>query len=150
SKSKFSTTSFSVAAPTSVPKTFFPCANWDTSTREIRGTLMIHRTAVIHPKAQVDSTVEVGAYAVIDEHVIVGARCRIGPHVHLTGHSRIGEDNEFHAGCVIGDAPQDLRYKGEATRVRIGDRNVFREHMTVHRSKSLNEDTVIGSDNFLM
>ena len=111
---------------------------------------MIHPTAVIHAKAEVDPSVDVGPYAVVDAHVVVGPRCRIGPHVHLTGHTRIGEDNEFHAGCVIGDAPQDLRYKGEPTRVRIGDRNVFREHMTVHRSKSLTEDTVIGSDNFLM
>jgi UDP-N-acetylglucosamine acyltransferase len=68
----------------------------------------------------------------------------------LTGRTCIGAENEIHAGCIIGDAPQDIRYKGEPTRLLIGDRNVFREHMTVHRSKSLSEDTVIGSDNFLM
>ncbi|HXE43458.1 MAG TPA: acyl-ACP--UDP-N-acetylglucosamine O-acyltransferase, partial [Candidatus Baltobacteraceae bacterium] len=56
----------------------------------------------------------------------------------------------FHAGCVIGDAPQDLKYKNEPTRLRIGDGNVFREHVTVHRSNKLEEDTVIGSNNFLM
>ena len=111
---------------------------------------MIHPTAVIHPKAQLDSTVVVGPYAVIDEGVMVGPQCRLGPHVHLTGHTTIGAHNQFHAGAVIGDAPQDLKYHGEPTRLRIGDHNIFREHVTVHRSNKLAEDTVIGSHNFLM
>ncbi len=111
---------------------------------------MIHPTAIVHPHAQLDSSVEVGPYSIIDAHVTVGAGCRIGPHVHLTGHTTIGEGNVFHTGCVIGDAPQDLKYKGEPTGVRIGDRNVFREHATVHRSAKLEELTLIGSDNFLM
>jgi UDP-N-acetylglucosamine acyltransferase len=111
---------------------------------------MIHPTAIIHPKAKVDPTASVGPYAVIDEHVEVGANCLVGPHVYLTGVTSIGEGNQFHAGCVIGDAPQDLKYKGEPTRLRVGDHNVFREHVTVHRSSKLAEDTVIGSHNFLM
>jgi UDP-N-acetylglucosamine acyltransferase len=111
---------------------------------------MIHPTAVIHPKAQLNSTVRVGPYAVIDEHVVVGPHCVIGPHVHLTGHTTIGADNRFHAGCVIGDAPQDLKYNDEPTRLRIGDHNVFREHVTVHRSNKLAEETLISSHNFLM
>jgi UDP-N-acetylglucosamine acyltransferase len=111
---------------------------------------MIHTTAIIHPKAQIDSTVQVGPYAVIDEHVLLGSHCRVGPHVHLTGHLVAGTHNVFHAGCVVGDAPQDLKYKGEPTRLRIGDHNVFREHVTVHRANKLSDDTVIGSHNFLM
>jgi UDP-N-acetylglucosamine acyltransferase len=111
---------------------------------------MIHATAIIHPKAQIDSTVPVGPYAVIDEHVVLGPHCRVEPHVHLTGHLVAGADNVFHTGCVIGDAPQDLKYKGEPTRLRIGDHNVFREHVTVHRANKVTEDTVIGSHNFLM
>jgi UDP-N-acetylglucosamine acyltransferase len=111
---------------------------------------MIHATAVIHPRAQLDSTVNVGPYAVVDENVSVGPHCVIGPHVHLTGHTTIGARNHFHAGCVIGDAPQDLKYTNEPTRLRIGDDNVFREHFTASRSNSLEEDTVIGSNNFLM
>ncbi len=111
---------------------------------------MIHPTAVIHPKARLDSTVVVGPYAVIDEHATVGAHCTLGPHVHLTGHITIGAHNHFHAGCVIGDAPQDLKYQGDPTRLRIGDHNLFREHVTVHRSNKMEEDTVIGSHNFLM
>jgi UDP-N-acetylglucosamine acyltransferase len=111
---------------------------------------MIHPTAIVHAKAQIDPTAEVGPYCVIDEHVVIGPDCRLGPHVYLTGHTLIGRGNRFHAGCVMGDAPQDLKYRDERTRLRIGDGNVFREHVTVHRSNSLNEDTVIGSHNFLM
>jgi UDP-N-acetylglucosamine acyltransferase len=111
---------------------------------------MIHATAVIHPRAQVDPTAVVGPYAVIDEHVAVGPGTIIGPHVHLTGHTVIGAGNRFHAGCVIGDAPQDLKYRDEPTRLRIGEQNVFREHATVHRSNKATEDTVIGSFCFLM
>lgn len=111
---------------------------------------MIHPTAVIHPGAQLHPTVSVGPYSVIDADVILGADCIVGPHVHLTGHTTAGAGNKFHASCVIGDAPQDLRYAGAPTRLRIGDRNVFREHVTLHRSNSLNEDTVIGSDCLFM
>jgi UDP-N-acetylglucosamine acyltransferase len=110
---------------------------------------MIHPTAVIHPKAKLDSTVRVGPHAVIDESVEIGANCIVGPHVYLTGTTTIGTDNRFHASCVIGDAPVDLKYKGAPTRVRIGDHNVFREHVTVHCSNSLTEDTVVGSHNLL-
>lgn len=111
---------------------------------------MIHPTAVIHPAAKLHACVSVGPYAVIDADVSLGAECTVGPHVHLTGHTTIGTGNRFHASCVIGDAPQDLRYAGEPTRLRIGDRNVFREHVTIHRSNKLEEDTVIGSDCLFM
>lgn len=111
---------------------------------------MIHATAVIHPKAQVHPTARVGPYAVIDGDVIIGPDCEIGPHVFVTGVARIGARNRFHAGCVIGDGPQDLKYKGEPTGLRIGDDNVFREHVTVHRSNKAGEDTVVGNGNVLM
>jgi UDP-N-acetylglucosamine acyltransferase len=111
---------------------------------------MIHPTAIIHPKAKLDSTVSVGPFAAIDESVELGANCVVGPHVYLTGWTTIGAGNRFHAGCVIGDAPQDLKYKGELTRLRIGDDNVFREHVTLHRSNKPGTETVVGSHNFLM
>lgn len=111
---------------------------------------MIHPTAIIHPKARLDSSVEVGPYVVIDEAVEIGAQCVIGPHVYLTGRTTIGARNRFFAGCVIGEAPQDLKYRNEPTGVRIGDENVFREHVTVHRSSKLPDQTVIGSANFFM
>lgn len=110
---------------------------------------MIHLSAVIHPKAKLDSTVSVGPYAVIDENVEIGAHCVIGPHTYLTGVTFIGAHNRFHAGCVIGDSPVDLRFAGAQTRLRIGDHNVIREHVTLNCSNSLEEDTVVGSHNLL-
>jgi len=111
---------------------------------------MIHPTAIVHAKAKVDETVQVGPYAIIDEHVELGANCVVGPQAYLTGWTTAGANNRFHAGCVIGDAPQDLKYADEPTRLRIGDNNVFREHATVHRSTKPDGETVIGSSCFIM
>ena len=106
---------------------------------------VIHPSAIIHPKAKLDRTVQVGAFAVIDENVEVGPECIIGPHVYLTGRTRIGAHNRFFSGCVIGEAPQDLKYKGAPSCLRIGDHNTFREHVTVHRSNVPETETVVGS-----
>jgi len=111
---------------------------------------VIHPTAIVHSKAKLAASVEVGPYAVIDEGVAIGESCIIGPHVYLTGLTIIGGHNRFYAGCVIGEAPQDLKFQGEPTALRIGEHNVFREHVTVHRSSKAGEATVIGSHNFLM
>ena len=111
---------------------------------------MIHPTAVLHPAAQVDPTAEIGPLTVIDAHVVVGPQCVIGPHVHLTGHTTLGARNRVHAGAVLGDAPQDVKYTDAPTRLRIGDDNLFREHVTVHRANKVEEDTVIGSQGFFM
>lgn len=111
---------------------------------------MIHPTAIISSKAQLDASVEVGPFAVIDGGVTLGPGCRVGPHVYLTGQTTIGANNRFYAGCVIGEAPQDVKYKDEPTRLRIGDNNLFREGATVHRSNGAEHETVIGSNNFLM
>ncbi len=111
---------------------------------------MIHPTAIIHPRARLDSTVQIGPGAVIDEGVELGAHCLVGPHVYLTGLTSIGARNRFHAGSVIGDAPQDMKYDGTPTRLRIGTDNVFREHVTVHRSTKIEQETIIGSHNLLM
>jgi len=111
---------------------------------------MIHPTAIIHPQATLDATVRIGPFAVIDAGVELGADCMVGPHAYLTGETKIGAGNRFHAGCVIGDAPQDLKYKGEPTRLRIGDGNVFREHVTIHRSTKPEAETTVGSHNFFM
>lgn len=111
---------------------------------------MIHPTAIIHPKAKLDSTVRVGPYAIIDEGVEIGPECVVGAHVYLTGLTTIGARNRFYAGCVIGEAPQDLKYNGEPAGLRIGEGNVFREHVTVHRSNKAAEHTVIGCQGFFM
>lgn len=110
---------------------------------------MIHPSAVIHPQAKLGTNVRVGPCAVIEAGVELGDDCIVGPQVCLMGATTIGKGNRFHAGCVIGDAPVDVKYKGEPTRLRIGDHNIFREHVTVNTSNTLAEDTVIGSHNFL-
>jgi UDP-N-acetylglucosamine acyltransferase len=92
----------------------------------------------------------VGPYAVIDAGVELGADCVVGPHVYLTGVTKAGVGNHFHASCVIGDGPQDLKYKGEPTRLVIGDHNVFREHVTANRATTPEHATMIGSRNFIM
>src|SRR5438046_9594399 len=96
---------------------------------------MTHPAAVIHPKAQLDSTVVVGPYVVIDEAVVIGPNCRLGPHVYITGATVIGARNSFHAGCVIGDAPQDLKYTGEPTGLRLGDGNSLHGPVPENRRK---------------
>jgi len=111
---------------------------------------MIHATAVIHPQAQVDPTVKIGPYAVVDSGVSMGPHCIVGPHVYLTGQTSVGAHNLFHAGCVIGNIPQDLKYRGAPSRLRIGDHNTFREGVTVNCPNDLEEDTTIGSHNLFM
>jgi len=111
---------------------------------------VIHPTAIIHPKSEVDSTVTVGPYTVVDEGVVVGRGCVLGPTVHLTGRTTIGAENRFYSGCVIGNAPQDLKYKGDLTSLHIGDGNTFREHVTVNRSTTPEGRTLIGSNNLFM
>ncbi len=111
---------------------------------------LIHPTAVIHPSAQLGADVRVGPYTVIDEHVRIGTRCVIGPHCHLTGHTTLGEENEVHAGCVLGGTPQDLAYRGAVSHLTLGHRNKIREHVTIHRGTTEGSATIIGDDNFLM
>lgn len=111
---------------------------------------MIHPTAIIDAGAEVDPTSSVGPYTVIDKGVRIGPDCVIGPHCHITGLTQMGAENRLHAGCVIGDAPQDLKYRGEPTGLEIGQGNVFREYVTVSRSNQREEQTVIGSHGYFM
>jgi UDP-N-acetylglucosamine acyltransferase len=111
---------------------------------------VIHPTAIIHPKAQLDSSVTVGPYVIVDEHVQIGSGCVIGPYTYLTGRTVIGPDNRFFAGCVIGEGPQDLKYGGEPTTLIVSQGNVFREHVTINRSCTPAGQTMIGSHNYFM
>ena len=111
---------------------------------------MIHATAIVHPHARIHPSVEVGPYSIVGPDAELGEGCVLGPWVQIAGHTRIGKHNHFHASAVIGDAPQDLKYHGQPTRLIIGDHNVFREHVTLHRSNKLEEDTTIGSHCFFM
>ena len=107
-------------------------------------------TAVISPEAELAPDVRVGAYAVIEGRVCLGPGCVIGPYVHLVGPLGMGRGNRVYTGAVLGERPQHLKYDDEPTRVEIGDDNIFREHVTVHRGTSHSWVTRIGSHNFFM
>lgn len=111
---------------------------------------MIHQTAIVDKNAEIHPSCEIGPFCVVESGVILGEETRIGPHVHLKGPLEIGRNNQIHAGCVLGDDPQDFKFSGLPTRLKIGDNNVFREQVTIHRSNNLEEDTVIGHGNFFM
>jgi UDP-N-acetylglucosamine acyltransferase len=110
----------------------------------------IHPTAVIDASAEVDSTADIGPFVRIEGAVRVGRGTRVLAHATLTGWTEIGCDNVIHMGAVIGDEPQDLAYSGAETYVRLGDRNVIREHVQIHRGTKPGSATVIGNDNFFM
>lgn len=111
---------------------------------------MIHPTAIVDRGAVLGREVEVGPFTVIEEGVVIGEGCRLGPQVQIRKGTTLGSFNQIHAGCVLGDDPQDKSYKQEPTRLVIGDHNVFREHFTAHRSNQPAEETVIGSHNYFM
>jgi UDP-N-acetylglucosamine acyltransferase len=111
----------------------------------------IHPGATVDPKAELDGDVEVQAGAVIGPHVRIGARTVIGFHAVLDGHLTLGCDNRVSPHAVLGTPPQDIKYRDEPTRLEIGDRNLFREFVTVHRGTPQGRGvTRIGSDVFLM
>jgi UDP-N-acetylglucosamine acyltransferase len=110
----------------------------------------IHPTAVVHPEAEIDSSVDIGPYTVIDEGVTIGPETKIGPHCYITGRTTIGKKNRIHAGCILGDEPQDLAYSGVPTSLVIGDSNIIREHVTIHRGTKEGTSTVLGNENFLL
>jgi UDP-N-acetylglucosamine acyltransferase len=113
--------------------------------------MAIDPRAVIAPSARLAADVEVGAFSVIGDDVEIGPGCRIGPHVVVQGPTRLGARNRIFQFASIGDAPQDKKYKGEPTRLEVGDDNVFREFVTVNRGTTHDEGvTRIGSDNLFM
>jgi UDP-N-acetylglucosamine acyltransferase len=109
-----------------------------------------HPTAIIASGALLAKDVEVGPYAVIEDRVSIGAGSVIGPHAVIHSHARIGARNHIHAHAIIADTPQDYAFKGEETRVEIGDDNIIREGVTIHRSTELDMPTRVGSHCFLM
>lgn len=111
---------------------------------------LIHPTAVIHPNAQLHPTVQIGAYAVIGDKVKIGPQTIIGAHAVIEGPIEIGERNEIFPGAAIGLEPQDLKYDGSPSWVKIGDGNKIREYVTINRATNAGEATVIGNNNLLM
>lgn len=114
----------------------------------------IHPTAQVDARADVGRDVEIGPFCCIGPDVVLGDGCRLMAHVTLLGPSSFGPRNVFYPGCVIGAAPQDLKYKGGPTRVDAGAENIFREHVTIHRGTEVDRlsqgCTRLGNRNLLM
>ncbi|WP_213295879.1 acyl-ACP--UDP-N-acetylglucosamine O-acyltransferase [Paraburkholderia sacchari] len=111
----------------------------------------IHPTAVVESGAQVDESAEIGPYAVIGANVTIGARTKIGSHSVLEGHTTIGEDNMIGHYAIIGGRPQDMKYKGEPTKLVIGNRNTIREFTSIHTGTVQDTGvTMVGDDNWIM
>ncbi len=111
----------------------------------------IHPTAIVSPRAEVGEGVEIGPYAVIGDGVVLGAGCTVGAHSVIDGPAEFGPGNRIGPHACLGQAPQDLKYAGEPTRLRVGERNVIREFATVHRGTVGGGGiTTIGDENYLM
>lgn len=108
-----------------------------------------HPSAVVEPGARLGAGVQVGAFCYIGAEVEVGDGSVFGPHCSVHGPTRIGHDNRFIGHCAIGGEPQDKKYAGERVELTIGDRNVFREFVTVNRGTG-GGTTRIGDDNWLL
>ena len=111
----------------------------------------IHPSAVVSSRAELGPGVQIGPYSTIGDHVVVGADSVIGAHVFVEGHTQIGERNTIYPFAAIGTPPQDVGYRGEDTRLIIGNENVIREYVTVNRATTKEKwETIIGSNNYLM
>ena len=114
-------------------------------------SVMLHPTAIIHPKAKLAKSVEVGAYSIIGEHVEIGPGTIIGPHVVINGHTRIGKHNRIFQFCSLGEIPQDKKYAAEPTRLEIGDHNTIREFCSFNIGTVQEERvTRLGNHNWIM
>jgi UDP-N-acetylglucosamine acyltransferase len=111
---------------------------------------MIHPTAIIEDGADIGADVEIGPFSVIGKDVKIGRGTKVHGNVLITGWTTLGENNTIFQGAVIGEAPQDLGYKGERSYVEIGNNNQIREYVTIHRGAQAETKTVIGSDNLIM
>lgn len=113
--------------------------------------MFIHPTAVIDKKAELDTSVHVGAYSVIEKDVRIGPDTRVEPHAVIAGHTTIGAKNVIGSFTSVGTPPQDIGYRGEPTQLQIGDHNQIREYTSIHRGTVKGGGrTVIGNHNLFM
>lgn len=110
----------------------------------------IHPSAIIHPEANIADDVSIGPFCTIGANVKIGPGCVLRSHVVVEGHTEIGANNQFYAFCSIGAPPQDLTYKGEPTRTVIGQGNIFREYVSVHRGTKKDKELTEIKDNCLL
>ena len=118
---------------------------------EMSETAIIHPTAIVSPKAEIGRNVTIGPYSVIGDDVILHEDVRVGSHCVIEGPSEFGSGTVFFPFVSAGQRPHDLKYKGEPSRLIVGERNVFREFTTIHRGTEGGGNlTSIGSDNLFM
>ncbi|MDW7972354.1 MAG: acyl-ACP--UDP-N-acetylglucosamine O-acyltransferase [Thermodesulfovibrio sp.] len=111
----------------------------------------IHKTAIVSPKAEIDKEVFIGPYCIIGDNVKIGRGTRLINHVQIEGITEIGENCIIYPFTTIGFPPQDIKYKGEPTGVKIGNNNIIREYVTIHRASVSGDGwTEIGDGNFIM
>jgi len=109
-----------------------------------------HPTALIDPRAELED-VEIGPYSIIGDGVTIGEGTKIGSHVVIEGETRIGKGCQIFSGCILGTSPQHLKYAGEKTSLIIGDNNIIREYVTMHRGTPYDKGiTRIGNHNYFM
>ncbi len=114
-------------------------------------TAGIHPTAIVSPEAELEADVTVGPSAIVGPGVCLGRGTSVGAHAQIQGPTTMGEDNRVFPFAVIGFDPQDLKYRGERTRLTIGKENTFREFCTIHRGTSGGHgETVVGDGNLFM
>lgn len=109
----------------------------------------IHPTAIVSKQAQLGD-VEIGPYVIVEDAVTIGNGTKVMAHAYICSGTTIGDDCEVHMGAVLGHAPQHLKYKDAKTYLKIGDRNIFREYVTVHRGLEEGASTLVGNDNMFM
>jgi len=112
--------------------------------------MKIHPTASIDPSAKIGSDVEIGAYAVVGAEAVIGDGTRLRPHAVIEPYVTIGNSCDIFPGAVLGGIPQDRKFKGEKSFLIIGDNNIIREHVTIHRAAGAGNETRIGDDNLIM
>ena len=110
----------------------------------------IHPQAIVHPTADLDTGVRIGPWTLIGPDVQIGSGTEIGPGALIERNTRIGTECEIHKGAVLGTDPQDLKYQGEETRLKIGDRTVIREYATLNRGTAMSRLTRVGDGCLLM
>ncbi|MDY6973739.1 MAG: acyl-ACP--UDP-N-acetylglucosamine O-acyltransferase [Thermodesulfobacteriota bacterium] len=119
--------------------------------KEAEKLMKIHTSAVVSAGAEIGPGVEIGPYSSVGDHVTVGKDTVIGAHVVVEGHTRIGERNKIYHFTSIGTPPQDTGYRGEDTRLIIGNDNIIREYVTINRATTKEEwKTVVGNHNYIM
>jgi UDP-N-acetylglucosamine acyltransferase len=113
--------------------------------------MSIHPTAIISESARLADDVQIGPYSIIGDDVEIDTGCRIDSHVVINGPTRLGKDNHIYQYCSVGDDPQDKKYRGEPTKLEIGDGNTIREFCTISRGTTQDAGvTRIGDDNWIM